>query len=282
VFGCDINDQHAGKFIFDKCSVVPECRSVGYMDALRKIIKEFRIDIVLPASEPELRFFTQEKLYGKLFDKPLVTANLNTMKIGFDKLLTTEFLKNEGLPFPVTQIASDEKEPNLPVIMKSRNGSGSKSLFLIKEMNDYNFYRKKYPDFIVQELIENDDAEFTCGVFRDSKGNVRIISYKRKLMGGFSGFGIVIQNNEIDELLLNIAEKIDLRGSINVQLRLSNRGPLVFEINPRFSSTVMFRHLMGFKDVIWSIQDQMGDSISDYTEPKIGTKFYKGFCEYID
>ena len=56
---------------------------------------------------------------------------------------------------------------------------------------------------------------------------------------------------------------------------------MVFEINPRFSSTVLFRHLLGFKDVIWAIEAQMNNSIESYSPPSVNTKFYKGFSEYI-
>jgi carbamoyl-phosphate synthase large subunit len=59
-----------------------------------------------------------------------------------------------------------------------------------------------------------------------------------------------------------IAEGLDLRGSMNVQLRLTDEGPRVFEINPRFSSTVLMRHRMGFSDVLWAIEEAEGKVIS--------------------
>ena len=56
---------------------------------------------------------------------------------------------------------------------------------------------------------------------------------------------------------MQIAESLDLFGSINIQLRLVEKeGPMVFEINPRFSSTVGMRHMIGFSDLIWSIEEQ--------------------------
>ena len=282
VIGCDANDQHAGKFIFDKCLKVPACRSDEYQPILGNIINEFCIDMILPASEPELRYWAEKNIDHDFLDKPLISANLKAMEIGFDKLLTANFLKAEGLPFPETQLAGKVKEPRLPLIMKDRNGSGGKSQYLIDNANDFDFYSKKFPDFIAQEFIENGENEYTCGLFRDSKGEIRTINYRRKLMGGFSGYGIVVHNDEIHQLLVNIAEKVNLRGAINIQLRLTRRGPIVFEINPRFSSTVMFRHMMGFEDVIWSIQDRLSLAISPYTIPYNGRQFYKGFKEYVD
>ncbi len=282
VIGCDMSEQHPGKFIFERCLKIPAISSDKYQSTLEGFIKEFNIDIILPASEPELRYYTKNNICDNFLGVLLVSANIKAMEIGFDKLLTAKFLKEKGLPFPLTQVAGEVTQPELPVIMKSRSGSGSKSLFLIEDIHDFNFYRAKHPDYIIQEFIKNGDAEFTCGLFRDLKGNIRTISYKRKLIGGFSGFGEVVQNDEIDRLLLTIGEKLNLRGSINIQLRLSDRGPLVFEINPRFSSTVMFRHLMGFEDVLWSIQDRLGEEIADYSAPATGRKFYKGFSEYVD
>ena len=76
--------------------------------------------------------------------------------------------------------------------------------------------------------------------------------------------------------------KLDLTGSINVQLRIQENIPKIFEINPRFSSTVLFRHLFGFEDLIWSIEDSMGYILSDNRSNVIGKKFYKGFEEYTN
>lgn len=62
-----------------------------------------------------------------------------------------------------------------------------------------------------------------------------------------------------------IAQGLDLCGSMNIQLRLTENGPRVFEINPRFSSTVLMRHRMGYTDVLWAIDEAEGKSI-DFPE----------------
>lgn len=62
-------------------------------------------------------------------------------------------------------------------------------------------------------------------------------------------------------MCMRIAEGLNLHGSMNVQLRLTDKGPRVFEINPRFSSTVLMRHRLGFSDVIWAIEEAEGKDI---------------------
>jgi len=106
-------------------------------------------------------------------------------------------------------------------------------------------------------------------------GEIRSIAFRRKLVGGLTGSGEVVSNPGIDFVLHTIAERLCLSGSINVQLRKTQRGPVVFEINPRFSSTVMFRHLLGFHDVIWSLMEAAGKQPSAYTAPASGTRFYR-------
>lgn len=281
VIGCDMTDEHASIFIYDKFIRIPCCNTPNYIASLEAIILQESIDIVLPISEPELRLLSKKKIESSFLNKVLICANLEAMEIGFDKYATAKFLEAALLPFPQTDLISKIVEPIFPLVLKSRSGAGSKSIFIANEKIEFEFYKKKYPDFIAQEFLENANEEYTCGVFKSLKGEIRTIVYKRKLVDSYSGFGVVIENEAIQKLLISIAKGLNLRGSINVQLRLSAKGPCVFEINPRFSSTVMFRHLMGFEDIIWSVQDALNLPISAFTQPLIGTKFYKGFTEYV-
>jgi carbamoyl-phosphate synthase large subunit len=280
--GCDMSDENPARFIYDNFQKVSAISSFNYAEEISAIIKQYSIDIIIPVSEPELRFYTQNKSLQLQLNCPVLMANLEAREIGFDKLETVNFLKKEGLPYPKTEIFEEVENPTYPFLIKSRFGSGSKALFIIKNELQYNFYKEMCSGFIAQELLENDDEEYTCGLFRDKTGNIKNLILRRTLMdGGHSGYGEVVENEQIENLLVEIARKMHLEGSINVQLRLTSQGPIIFEINPRFSSTVMFRHIMGYQDLIWSIEDYFELPISTYIAPKIGTKFYKGFMEYV-
>lgn len=58
-----------------------------------------------------------------------------------------------------------------------------------------------------------------------------------------------------------IAEGLDLRDNMNIKLRLTDKGPRIFEINPRFSSTVLVRHRICFSDVLWALEEAEGKSV---------------------
>lgn len=281
VLGADISLDHAGIFIFDECLLLPRCDDDGYIGSLKQLLKSHKIDILIPVSEAEIRFFHEGGLSEEELNIKVIMANKEALTIGLDKLKTSKFLMENHLPFPETSTLKSNEKISFPCIIKSRVGAGSKNVFFVKDEAELNYLRSKFPEFIAQEYLDRDLEEYTCGLFRSSKGEIRAVIFKRKLIGGFSGFGEVSNDLSINNLLHTLADKIQLRGSINVQLRMSFKGPVIFEINPRFSSTVRFRDLFGFNDVIWSLQDKLGQPIGSYSPIAEGRKFYKGFNEYI-
>lgn len=282
VIGADLNEEHAGKFIFDACYTLPRCYEENYRLEVLKLIENNEIDLVIPISEPELRNIEKNHYDDDFFGRPTIMANQKSLSVGFDKKITSDFLAQHELPFPETYLISDYYKDKYPILIKSRDGSGSKSIHLVNNLDEMVLYQKIYPNFIVQEFLQNDGGEFTCGLFRSTSGEIRDIILKRKLMGGFSAYGSREENPMISKLLQKLAILLDLKGSINVQLRLVNGIPVIFEINPRFSSTVLFRHMMGYEDVLWSIQDKLKIPLDLYQINHSITKFYKGFSEYVD
>lgn len=283
LFGIDISDKNAAQFIYPHFSIGLRLTDSQFLNKLEAFIINHEIDVVIPIAEPELRYFSEQKILDKIGKAKMITASSLALEVGFDKFRTAEFLKTEGFPFPKTYLAKDIQDIDaFPVILKSRTGSGSKNIYKIYSMEEFLFYtRNNIEDYVVQEFITDINGEFTCGLFRSSKGEIRSQIFKRELISGYSGYGEVIENKSITLVLEELAERLDLVGSINVQLRLTENLPKIFEINPRFSSTVLFRHLFGFEDLIWSIEDRLGLDLSDSRKDVTGKKFYKGYKEYI-
>ncbi len=279
--GCDISNKNAGQFIYTNFFIGLPCNDESYLNFIENYVNKNNIDLIIPIAEPELRFLSKNDILTHIGKAKLLVASKKVLEIGFDKLKTAEFLEQNELPFPKTTLIKNNTPNNFPVILKSRLGSGSADVYLVENIEDFKYLQKKHPDFIIQEYLEETKGEFTCGVFKSKNGITRTIILKRELTGGYSGYGEIIENKDIENVLTTIANKIDLVGSINIQLRLTQKGPVVFEINPRFSSTVLFRDMFGFKDLMWCIEDAFGTEISAYKKPMAGQKFYKGFNEYI-
>ena len=83
------------------------------------------------------------------------------------------------------------------------------------------------------------------------------------------------------EYLSKISDVFNKPGLFNVQLRLTDDGPKLFEINPRISSTVVFRDKLGFHDLRWWISECLNLMLPEFVPPEAGTRIYRGDFEYI-
>lgn len=116
----------------------------------------------------------------------------------------------------------------------------------------------------------------TCAVFRTAKGRTLVLPMERRLAGGLTVWMRVRYEKEVMKQCERIAEALNLTGPINVQLRLTEQGPRIFEINPRFSSTLYLRHILGFQDLLWAIDDLMGIDIQ-YLLPRQNAEAVRTF-----
>jgi carbamoyl-phosphate synthase large subunit len=266
LFGVDIHAQHGGHLFVDHFLLVPSANSSGYLSALKRIVLEHKIDIVIPMSEPELKAALpfEELASGVKW----ITAGVPVVQAGLDKLKTMQALLDIDVSVPWTKQVSNGYPISYPCILKSRAGSGSRAVFVVKSDEEADYLVKRYPDAIFQELLEPEDREVTCAVYRRKDGDVSTLLMLRRLTGGFTGWAKVIKDTAATEMCERIAKGLDLRGSMNIQMRLTENGPRVFEINPRFSSTVLMRHRLGFCDVLWAIDEAEGKLINFPEIPK--------------
>ncbi len=259
LIGVDVHMQHGGHLFVDAIETIPSAYAPNYCAALQAVIAKHTVDFIIPMSEPEL---------GALYpftefipSVKYITPGAGVVAAGLDKLATVHALENLGVPVPWTIPVNEDGPLAYPCILKSRHGSGSRAVFRIESDEDAKYFKKRYPDSVFQELLEPADREVTCAVYRKRDGEVLNLLLLRRLTGGFTGWAKTIDNEETSQMCTRIAEGLDLRGSMNVQLRLTDAGPMVFEINPRFSSTVLMRHRLGFSDVLWAIEEAEGNTV---------------------
>ena len=71
----------------------------------------------------------------------------------------------------------------------------------------------------------------------------------RKLRGNYTAWAKVIKNSKIEKMCKKVTEEIDFFGPANFQLILTKKGPVIFEINPRFSGTTPIRAMFGLNEI---------------------------------
>ena len=259
LLGSDVNPRNSGQSFVDHFIESKLVSESDYLQWLNGVFKEFKIDCYFPLSESEIKFFAEidEKSFNTIFtDVKFIGVNKKIVNIFSDKFQTQNWLESEGFQTPKIYPNIDAEGLIYPVIIKPRFGSGSRSVFRCRNRIELSSVLNLVTEPIIQEYIGSDSDEFTIGLYA-SGDKIKIISFRRLLSnsGATSWAKHEVQDNFV-EIGIKIAKKLELNGSINIQLRLHEGVPYIFEINPRFSSTVFIRSELGFNDVAWSVGDK--------------------------
>ncbi len=251
LYGCDIYDYPVGMDKVEICmKSIPAVREEYIEDILDKC-RQYGITHLIPVNEMEIQVisdnierFNQENIKVLINRKGIIDTFLN-------KYSTVKCLSDiEGVFVPKSYLYTEFIEDGNQYIVKLKNSCGSKFLKLIKSKKELDEFPYEKENYIIQEYLDDEDNEFTVGCFSNGT-DISTIIFRRKLEHGYTSFAELVQNDEIASIARKIASVIDLHGYINIQMRKHKESYYIFEINPRISGTVYFRHMLGFRDVIW-------------------------------
>ena len=271
VIASDADPFAWGLYKVQESVLLPLASDPSYFSALNEIIGSYKIDAVIPGSEPEVALLASEKNPLKI---PVITNHHSLIPLMTDKFIAFEKLKTLGYDVIDTYSFGDWKKAvnqwGFPLVLKpSKNSGGSKGLQLVKTEKELEILEQldKIPvDYCLQPYAGDMEEEFTVGILSDKEGKLMgSIVMKRKLTGlsllhsetinktkygistGYSQ-GYIIKDETISGFCEELALKLKSRGPLNIQLRRSGNKILVFEIHPRFSGTTPIRADVGFNE----------------------------------
>jgi carbamoyl-phosphate synthase large subunit len=255
IVACDSNYLSVGLYRTEHGYVIPRSDSEEYLPRLRDIIAVEKIDIVMTGGREEMLVLAENApQILKETGAYIVAPPFEILKVAGDKWKLVSFLESNGFSHPRSCIPEDRSAFDrflqtvpFPYIVKRRFGAGSRGLRVTHDREQVERFIDEVKNPIVQEYLLPDDEEYTVGCFcnRDAKA-VGTIVMKRTLGHGLTNKASVVIHQEISRYCESIAEKLGYIGPLNLQLRLTNRGPVLFEINPRFSSTESARAYFNF------------------------------------
>ena len=266
IIGCDTRKYNYSYDIVDKFYTSPSyLQKDKWIAFVRDVIRQEKVDIFWPVTEIEIKLVDENK---PLFEGVSLAVNSsNILKIAMDKGLTAQVLKEHGFFVPETWERIDDAQVTFPCVVKERFGCGSHAVQLVHTATELYSVADKMSNYIIQEYVGDAENEYTLAIFSDGE-TVNSIAFKRTI--GFQGMSRFVELVH-DQYLVNMSERIasflSLKGSINVQMRKKEGRYYIFEINPRISSTIGFRVLLGFNDVDWWINLMEGKSIAKYEYP---------------
>lgn len=262
LFGCDVNEIAVGMDMVEAFWQTRYAVEEGYVNDLLEKCKLYHITHLIPVNEREIEVIGKARKRFEELQIKLVIQEEALLGICLDKYKTAMFLSKHGFDVPATYLYMDDiKETDRKFICKPRKSNGSKDIFVFQKGADLS--DKKTDDCIFQEYIDSEE-EYTIGVFRHKKVS-NIIAFKRELKNGYSNKVELSEDHNLYELALRLALLFDLEGYFNIQLKKADGQYFIFEINPRISGTVRFRHMLGFQDVLWWLDALDGNETETYT-----------------
>ncbi|MFC1626956.1 ATP-grasp domain-containing protein [Patescibacteria group bacterium] len=255
IVGLNADPLAVGLYAVSKGYKIPRVNEANYIKRVLEICKSENIKILFPGLDLELLCLSKNSKRFKDIGTTVVVSDPKIIKICDDKLLTASFLSNNNISVPatfkLTNFLNNKTALNYPLIIKpKKGGSRSENVFLIKNKNDLeNLFLKtdfKKSKFVVQEYIKGE--EYTCGTVNLDGKCHGIIVMKRTLRSGDTNKCFTIKNIKIEKEVLKAVRLLKPFGACNVQLRLKNNKPYIFEINPRCSGTTAARAICGFNE----------------------------------
>jgi carbamoyl-phosphate synthase large subunit len=274
LIGTDVNEVSVGLLHADVGYIVPPATDSGYVSKMVSIIKEEGAHVLIPGSEPELKRLTLERKKIEEAGALLLANDHELVRVCDDKWETFKLLSSKGILTPKSALPENKdefiKEFGFPLLIKSRTGSGSRDMSVVRDKAELEFFerdlKQRSVPYLLQEYVGSGDDEYTIGVLvdkgRDIIGSFALhrilagLSNKQKVKHGERTYslstgisqGIVEDNPQILRQAEDIARKIGVTGPCNIQARFTNGKLNVFEVNPRFSGTSTFRAALGFNE----------------------------------
>lgn len=263
VTGTDVYPYAAGSAWCSRSYTVPFAKDPAFVPSLIQILRSNEIQLVLIGSEMETHVLSHAKAQIESETRArIVVSDPDMIDACGDKWGVAQLFKKAGLNHPDSLIDMSLrhdfiKKHGYPVILKPRLGWSARSVVKVEAPDVLDYCATHTPDPVIQEYLEGE--EFTCAVVFDRDGNYcDHVVMQRDLLNGTTYRARVVFRSDIDDYVSRFSKTVKLRGSINIQLRVTSRGPVAFEINPRFSGTTAIRMRAGFNDVAAVVNHMLG------------------------
>lgn len=257
IITADPDYRAQGHSLGHKAYTIPMANDPGYLNSIEDIIGAERVDVLLIGTDVELPIFAQnKKRLEDTYQLKVIVSSLDVIEIANNKWLTAQFLQENGFPYPMSALTTDKgaieelrSSRPFPFIAKPVDGARSKGIKIIENEIDL-LEVCSYPNnLVVQEMIGEEEGEFTTGCMVVDGKCKAIVSLKRDLRDGNTYRAYRDGDNPYDAIISRIAERLGVEGPANFQYRIKNGEPIVFEINGRFSGTTPLRYMFGFNEV---------------------------------
>ena len=294
--------------------VPPAAQTPDFSEALVEIIEKENPDIIIPGRDDDIVILSQLRQKMPRHREKFLVGSEHLACIMDDKVKSYAFAQKYSLPFAPTVKSGvlEEQESarrlvekyGFPLIAKPSRGNGSRGIWIVIDQTRLDAIIKE-PGYAIQPFFGQPkelefDTRFGLPFFWEVPENnlysVQVSIGKDGQLGPSSGAVAkmvggkaerVILSNDSDMMAIadgffRVFAKEGWRGPINLQLKKDEHfGYQAIEINGRFVGSTSARHLLGFDQVGWLINEWIGEEIIARSLESEGiTLIAKSLCDF--
>lgn len=239
VLATDVNPLSPAAHVAGEWFAVPMSASPDYIDAILAICREQCVGLVVPTIDDELvRFGQSLPRFDRAGVRVAVSPALTSLLCN-DKYQTATALRSRGVAAARSYLPRElPPDVPLPLFIKPRVGRGGVGAYPVRTRRELDFFLEYVPDPVVQEFL--DGPEFTIDMLCDFAGRPLAVVPRERVVirAGVIDRGRTVRDPALIALALSIARVLQFAGPVNIQCRVVDGRPVVFEINPRFSGGI--------------------------------------------
>ena len=231
----DINPLAPALYHADSYALARRVDDPGYVGSLRDLVRAHDVRLVVPLTDLDQAILARHR--DELDPALVLLPPLDVVEAMSDKYLAHVAFEERGIASPPTWLPDGlPAEIDLPVLVKARQGFGSRHIYRAETRAQLDFHLGHTPvPSIVQACCRGD--EYSVDVLCDFEGRC-LNAIPRTMIeskGGESIKGMTVKDPELIDAARVVAEALPIWGPANIQLFREPSGRLeVTDVNPRF------------------------------------------------
>ena len=278
----DVNPLAPALYHADRYELVRRVDDPGYIAQLAELVDEHGVDLVVPLTDLDQLILARER--DELGAAVLLPPPEVVEQMG-DKYLAHQTFERLGIPSPPSWLPADvPSDPRFPLLVKAREGFGSRHIYRANDREELNFHlaRTPVPSFVQSCCL---GEEFSIDVFSDFDGRC-LNAIPRTMIeskGGESIKGMTIRDWNLIEHARRVAEALPIWGPANIQcFREEDGSLLVTDVNPRFGGAFPLPLAAGSRYPELALALAAGErpepTVGDFREGVVMTRFFSDLC----
>jgi carbamoyl-phosphate synthase large subunit len=206
---------------------------------VRAICESEGVGLVVPTIDDELIPFAAAAPAFRTAGIRVAVSGVETSRVCNDKHLACRILAARGIDAAASFLPGElPGTPAFPLFIKPRVGRGGIGAFQVRTARELAFFIDYVPEPVLQTYL--DGPEFTIDLLCNFSGRpLSVVPRERVVIrAGVTDRGRTVKDPRLIELALSCASALSFAGAVNIQCRIVDGRPIIFEINPRFSGGV--------------------------------------------